>query len=165
MLPSPPPWLQEEAKRRLVSLLNHVLMQEPAAMDRLRAQAGKSVLASTAAFAGFFGQSLQLALAVTPAGLFDVAADDASHALTLEVSAQTPLEIAQAFLSGKKPDVRVEGDVQLAADLQWLADNLRWDVEEDLARLVGDVPARAVGDAVRALVAAVRKFAAPRAGA
>jgi ubiquinone biosynthesis accessory factor UbiJ len=160
MLPAPPPWLQDEAKRRLVSLLNHVLMQEPAAMDRLRAHAGKSVLASTAAFAMVFGQSVQLGLTVTPAGLFDLAAEEAKHALTLDVAAQTPMEIAQAFLSGKKPDVRVEGDVQLAADLQWLVDNLRWDVEEDLARLIGDVPARAMGDAVRTLMAAVRKFAA-----
>jgi hypothetical protein len=33
--------------------------------------------------------------------------------------------------------VRIDGDVQFAGDIQWLADNLRWDIEDDLARLVG----------------------------
>ena len=41
-----------------------------------------------------------------------------------------------------------------------LADHLRWDVEEDLARLLGDVPAHAVASAGRALAAALRQFAA-----
>ena len=39
----PPPWAVEEVQRRLVLLLNHVLMQEPQAMDRLRRQAGRVV--------------------------------------------------------------------------------------------------------------------------
>lgn len=37
-----------------------------------------------------------------------------------------------------KPAVSIEGDVQLAAEVAWLVDNLRWDVEEDLSRLIGD---------------------------
>ena len=37
---------------------------------------------------------------------------------------------------GEKPAVTIDGDVQLAAELAWLSDNLRWDVEEDLARLI-----------------------------
>ncbi|MEN9537824.1 MAG: hypothetical protein RLZZ126_59, partial [Pseudomonadota bacterium] len=37
--------------------------------------------------------------------------------------------------------------------------HLRWDVEEDLARVLGDVPARALGDVARNIAAAVRRFA------
>jgi ubiquinone biosynthesis protein UbiJ len=37
--------------------------------------------------------------------------------------------------------VHIEGDVQLAADINWLADHVRWDVQEDLSRLLGDAPA------------------------
>ena len=40
---APPPWAVHEAQHRLVLLLNHVLMQEPQAMDRLRRQAGRIV--------------------------------------------------------------------------------------------------------------------------
>jgi ubiquinone biosynthesis accessory factor UbiJ len=56
----------------------------------------------------------------------------------------------------------IAGDVQLAAEVNWLVDNVRWDVEEDLSRLVGDVPAHAIGDAGRALVKALRQFIGER---
>jgi ubiquinone biosynthesis protein UbiJ len=45
--------------------------------------------------------------------------------------------------------VRIEGDVQLAAEVNWLVDHVRWDMEEDLSRLMGDAPAHA-WDAARA---------------
>jgi len=58
--------------------------------------------------------------------------------------------------------VRIEGDVQLAAEINWMADHLRWDVEEDLARVIGDVPAhtlarvgRSVADAARGVIGKV----------
>jgi ubiquinone biosynthesis accessory factor UbiJ len=156
-IPTLPPWLQDEARRRLVSLVNHVLMQEPEAVVRLQGHVGKSVLVQ----AQVFRQPIDLAVVVTPAGLIDVAPIEAAHALTLEVLPQSPLEIAHAVLAGKKPDVRIEGDIQFAGELQWLTEHVRWDMEEDLARLVGDVPARVVGDAMRTLVAAVRKFVRP----
>ena len=39
----PPDWVVDELQNRLVLFLNHVLMQEPAAQDRLRRQKGKPV--------------------------------------------------------------------------------------------------------------------------
>ena len=50
--------------------------------------------------------------------------------------------------------------------VQWLVDHVRWDMEEDLARVFGDAPAHAVGSVVRRMADAVRQFAArgPRAG-
>ena len=39
----PPAWMVEEIQRRLVLLLNHVLMQEPEAQARLARQAGRVV--------------------------------------------------------------------------------------------------------------------------
>jgi ubiquinone biosynthesis accessory factor UbiJ len=150
-LPPVPDWLQGEARRRVVSVLNHVLMQEPQAMERLKTQIGKSVLAQWREF--------RLGLLVTPAGLFDIAPATAAPALKVDVVPQSAMDIAQALLTGRKPDVRIEGDVQLAAELNWLADHLRWDVEEDLARVLGDVPARALGDVARNIAAAVRRFA------
>jgi ubiquinone biosynthesis protein UbiJ len=50
--------------------------------------------------------------------------------------------------------------VQLAAEVAWLADNLRWDIEEDLARVLGDVPAHALAQAARRLVQALRPLLA-----
>ena len=74
---------------------------------------------------------------------------------------ESPWELAQAALRGDKPAVRIAGDVQFATEINWLVDHVRWDLEEDLSRLVGDAPAHAIGDVGRQMVAALRKFAAP----
>ena len=101
---------------------------------------------------------------VTPAGLLDLAPSDAAPDLTLEVTQQSPLQIVQALLKGDKPEIRIEGDVQLAAEVNWLVDHVRWDVEEDLARIVGDVPAHAIGEAARRFGDALRGFGQPASG-
>jgi ubiquinone biosynthesis protein UbiJ len=46
----------------------------------------------------------------------------------------------------------VEGDTDLAAALQFVFRNLRWDVEEDLSRLVGDAVAHRAVSAGRSFV-------------
>jgi len=53
--------------------------------------------------------------------------------------------------------VQVTGSADFAADVDWLIDNLRWDVQDDLARLVGEGPAEQVGRLARAAAAAVRE--------
>jgi ubiquinone biosynthesis protein UbiJ len=63
-------------------------------------------------------------------------------------------------MAGKPPPVKIEGDVQLAAELGWLAENLRWDAEEDLSRLIGDAPAHAVADVGRKLFEGLKQFLA-----
>jgi ubiquinone biosynthesis protein UbiJ len=60
----------------------------------------------------------------------------------------------QQLARGDKPQVRVEGNVMLAAEVNWLADHVRWDIER-LARLLGDVPAHLLADGARKLLAAV----------
>ena len=148
--PTPPAWAIEETHRKCVLVLNHVLMQEPQAMQRLVRQSGRVVLAQW--------RSFTFKLQVTPAGLLDVAAEGSTPDLTLVLAEESPFALAQAALQGNKPPVRIEGDVQLAAEVHWLADNLRWDVEEDLSRVVGDAPAHLVMDAGRKLSGALRDF-------
>lgn len=153
----PPPWAVEEAQRRIVLLLNHVLMQEPEAMARLARQKHRVML--------FQWRQFQLKLQLTPAGLLDLAPVSASSDLTLSVTEVSPAALLQSTLAGAKPSVRIEGDVQLAGDISWLVDHVRWDLEEDLARIVGDAPAHALGEAVRRTLAKVRPWVASRAGA
>ena len=40
--------------------------------------------------------------------------------------------------------VRISGDVDLAADLNRLFAELRWEAEEDLSKLIGDAPSRRI---------------------
>lgn len=148
----PPEWLVQEGQQRLVLLLNHVLMQEKEAMNRLARKKGSVIHLRWGAFA--------LDLLLTPAGLTDRAPAGRTPDLTLTVALQAPWEMAQTWLEGKAPAVKIEGDVQLAAEVGWLADNLRWDIEEDLSRIVGDVPAHAIAEAGQRVLAALREFLA-----
>jgi ubiquinone biosynthesis protein UbiJ len=144
----PPPWAVEEAQRRVVLLLNHVLQQEPEAMARLARQQGRRV--------ALHWRGFEFKLLLTPAGLLDLAPAGATADLTLTVTEPAPLALLRAALAGDKPAVRIEGDVQLAAEVNWLADHVRWDIEEDLARLIGDAPAHQLCEAARQALVALR---------
>ena len=107
-------------------------------------------------------RNFNMALVVTPAGLLNLAAADAQPDLQLEVTDTNPLALAQSALRGSKPNLRIEGDVQLAADINWLVDNVAWDVEEDMARIMGDVPAHTLASIGRTVAGAVRQFVGGR---
>jgi ubiquinone biosynthesis protein UbiJ len=148
----PPAWVVDEGQQRLVLFLNHVLMQEKQAQDRLLGQKGRVVHVRWGLFA--------IDLVVTPAGLVDRAPPSVQPDLLLSVATESPLVVMQSILAGKRPPVTIEGDVQLAAEVGWLAENLRWDAEEDLSRLIGDAPAHALADAGRRLLAGLKQFRA-----
>jgi ubiquinone biosynthesis accessory factor UbiJ len=126
-------------------------MQEPEAQGRLTRQAGRVVEARWRMF--------EMRLRVTPAGLLDLAGAGGEPDLTLTLAEGSPWQFAQAALRGDKPPVRIAGDVQLAADVNWLVEHVRWDVEEDLSRLIGDAPAHAMAQAMRRMANALRRFA------
>ena len=152
----PPAWAVHEVQHRIVLFLNHVLQQEPEAQDRLARQKGRVAL--------FRWRGFSLRLQATPAGLLDLAAEAAAPDLTLTVTQTSPFALAGGTLRGDKPPVQIEGDVQLAAEVNWLVDHVRWDLEEDLARVLGDVPAHALGTLARRVAQAVRQFVGGRAG-
>jgi ubiquinone biosynthesis protein UbiJ len=168
MLRSVPSLVLPALQARLVLLVNHVLLREPAAMDRLRPHAGRRVRVE-AEGAPLWLPPLPAGLVmVTPAGLFELdevaaAVPDLQLRLALPDAAQ-----ALAALAGElTPRVQIEGDAGLAADIHWLVDNLRWDVEADLAEAVGPAVAHQVMKAGRAAAAALRGLAskAPPSGA
>ena len=152
----PPAWVVSETQQRLVLFLNHVLMQEKEAQDRLARKKGSVLHIRWGLFA--------LDLLITPAGLLDKANADAKPDLLIALSVDSPLVLMQSVMAGKPPPVKIEGDVQLAAELGWLAENLRWDFEEDLSRVLGDIPAHAMADAARRIGQAVKSFLATAPG-
>ena len=152
---APPPWAIEEGQRRLVLLLNHILLQEPEALARLARQKAQIVHVQW--------HSLALALIATSAGLLDLAPVGAPPDLHLSLTEPSAWTLLQQVMRGDKPQVRVEGNVQLAAEVNWLADHVRWDIEEDMARLLGDVPAHMLADGARSLLRGLRGFLGARA--
>lgn len=149
-----PDWLVAELQNRVVLFLNHVLMQEKEATDRLVRQKGRIARVQWRAYS--------MALVITPAGLFNLAPEAAVPDLRLEVIENSPFALAQTALRGDKPAIRIEGDVQLAAEINWLVDHVRWDVEEDLARVIGDAPAHTVAQVARRAAQALRQFVGSR---
>lgn len=146
----PPAWVVDETQQRLVLFLNHVLLQEKEAQDRLTRKKGSVLHIRWGLFA--------FDVLITPAGLLDKASPAAKPDLLIVVAVDSPMVLVQSVMAGKPPPVKIEGDVQLAAELGWLAENLRWDFEEDLSRILGDVPAHALADAARRGLAGLKQF-------
>jgi ubiquinone biosynthesis accessory factor UbiJ len=157
-LPSPPDWLIAQGHNRIVLLLNHVLQQEPEAMQRLTRQKGRVVKLAW--------QQFTLLLTATPVGLLAVAPQpDATSTkidLLLEITDTDIADLGQKLMRGDKPNVRIEGDIQLAAEVQWLAQNVQWDLEDDLARFIGDVPAHHAMNVARAVQGQLKAWLAPQ---
>lgn len=122
--------------RLAVRALNTLLAREAWARERLARHAGKTVRFALGGFTA--------GLAINSDGYADLA-DTAvvpDVTLTVDPAKFNPLRL----LPGQdKPDMaeatHIEGEAALARVVADLAANLRWDPEDDLARLVGDIPA------------------------
>ena len=130
----------------LASAVAHHLL-EPAdwARSRLAEHAGKRVRV----------ESLAGPLSVKIANdghVLPVESEEAEESPDLVISL-TPLAAAQWFTDRQAAwrEARVEGDGELAAAIAHVASNLRWDYEEDLSRVVGDVAAHRIGQSARRL--------------
>lgn len=142
---------------RIALLVNHVLQGETSAVERLRRHAGKRVQfhLGSSPLAGWLPEDLTVE--ITPAGLIDWLPEDAGAPdLRVSVDASQPAKAIADALSGQRPAVDVSGDAGLAADVAWLVDNLRWDVRDDLARLVGDGAAAGISQFAVAASSALR---------
>lgn len=132
----PPAWLVHELQDKLVIVLNHVLSQEPAALERLRRQQDRQI--------AVVWREHHLQWRITPAGLLERASDHQAADLRIQVSENSPVQVVQGLVKGDKPAMRIEGDVMLASEINWLVDHVRWDAEEDLSRILGDATAHKV---------------------
>lgn len=151
------------AQARLLLLVNHVVSREPAAVQRLKAHAGRRLLVALVDQPGWLPALPPMRVTVTPAGLFDGDADPSAGEpdLSLHMSMPSPPQLLAALSGGALPEMRIEGAAAVAADMHWLADNLRWDIEADLAQVVGPTPARLAMSVGRAARQALRRSFAP----
>lgn len=159
----PPSWLVREGLSRAVLFINHVLLQEPEALARIKRQKGKTIHLS-------WGK-LEWRVVLTPAGLLeslwssegDLEATQAlMKAADLKIVCldDSLVSILNTWRLGEKPPLRIEGDVQLAAEVNWLLSHVNWDYEEDLSKIMGDVNAYHVARAIKATQSALTQFAA-----
>ena len=135
---------------RATLLANHVISAEPVAVARLRGHTGRSIRLHFDGWPAVLPPLPATAFMVTPAGLLEWvgqdagATDTADTDLRVSIDASNPAQAVAQALLGERPKVEVAGDAAFAADLNWLFDNLRWDVQDDLERIVGAAPAREI---------------------
>ena len=122
---------------RLLLLLNHVISRERHAMTRLLPFAGRTLVLHLQGWPALLPAAPDLLLGVTPAGLFERLDAAPSQALRIELDASNPALLALGALTGGRPRVHVQGDAAFAGEVHWLMENLRWDVEDELAGLIG----------------------------
>jgi ubiquinone biosynthesis protein UbiJ len=149
------------AQDRMILLLNHVLSRESHAMARLLPFAGKAVVLHLQNWPALLPAAPDLTLVVTPAGLFERQAglDHALTALRIELEAANPALLALGALLGERPSVSVQGDAAFAGEISWLMENLRWDIEDDLAGVVGPAAAHQLSTWGRAAATAFAALA------
>lgn len=126
-----------------VAAVNHVLARSPWARERLQPFAGQQFRIDASPFTLDASVSIDGVLA------------SASETAEPDVILCLPLAEAPTVLSGGMDRlmnrVRISGNAEFAEALGFVFRNLSWDVEEDLSRVVGDIPAHRFVSGARAL--------------
>jgi ubiquinone biosynthesis protein UbiJ len=143
---------------RMTLVLNHVLGSEVVATDRMRPHAGRTLELQLTGWPSLLPRPPSLAWRVTPAGLLERcgSTQGATSDLTMNLDAANPALLLARLVGGEPPSVQIDGDAQLAGDVNWLITNLRWDVAADLERLFGPVVGQQLHRLGSALAGALR---------
>jgi ubiquinone biosynthesis accessory factor UbiJ len=120
--------------------LNHVLRSAPLAMERLRRHAGRT--------AAFQVGPMRLAFTIQTTGEVTAALPGATRDLTVRLSPFLLPRLAAREEAAFR-EIEMEGDMELAQEVSFLARHLTWDVEEDLSHLVGDIAAHRIVSGAR----------------
>lgn len=138
----------------LLAAINHLLGQAAWARQKLMPFAGHVALVKLPPF--------EAAFLIGAEGFIAAPAPDAETEVSISLPATTPL----LALQGKDAVMRaarIEGSAEFAEALGFVIRNLRWDAEEDLSKIVGDIAAHRIAGGTRELAAwqqqAARNFA------
>lgn len=134
-----PPYLSPAAAvdAAAASFVNHLLRSASWARDALQRHAGK-----TARFEIF---PLLVTLTVLANGEVAAAGAGAEPAATVRLGPGLLLRLAARDENAWR-EIDIAGDTDFASALHHVARNLRWDVEEDLSRIFGDVAAHRMAE-------------------
>ena len=144
MLPLPPVPTPNELT---VRLLNALLRREQWAADRLSLHAGKTLRFTVGA--------VRVSYTIESTGMLRVADVAVAPDVTLTIAPEHVADLPQIFrsrdLNAITRKLHVQGEAALATLVSELARDLRWDIEEDAARLFGDFLGPRMVQAVRSM--------------
>jgi ubiquinone biosynthesis protein UbiJ len=124
--------------RSLIAAINHGLARQPALREKLRLHAGKSASIDVGL--------TRLDLAIAADGLLQLAVSEPNVTITIQPSNLPRMlsDMDRAFSY-----VTISGDADFARTISELANELRWELEEELAPWVGDIAAVRIANAAR----------------
>lgn len=133
------------AARPFAAAINHLLARESWARERLSPHAGHTAQLTVT--------PITLHLQVTEDG-YVRALDEAPMQSPSNVRIEVPLTALGDFATGGQAavmkHVKIEGDAEFANTISYLAQHLRWEIAEDLSRLIGDTAAHRLTETARA---------------
>ena len=131
-------------------LLNHLLDGQPWLRERLIPFSGRCV--------GVEVDPVSLLLTVGPDGVLATANEATQSDATARLSVLTLMRLAAGDESARAA-VELSGDTAFAAVVAGVLRELRWDAEEDLSKLIGDIAAHRLVQAGRSFSAWQREVA------
>lgn len=137
-----------------IYFVNHLLSTEPWARARLQSHVGK--------VACFDLQAFLLRCKVSADGQLESVPADAIEASEVPANVTIRLKLSDVPLIAQHRDkafsyVKIEGDADFANTISYLSEHLRWEVAEDLSKLVGDVAAERMVDTAEVVIGHARK--------
>jgi len=131
-----------------VRALNHLIQNESWAQIRLVQHSGAQVRIDCVFFV--------LSLGIDEHGFFH----KGDEALEADVSITLPSDLAIRLIFDRGTlfsSVKLGGSADIAESLAFVMRNLRWDAEADLARLLGDIPARRLARFAQSMALAIQQ--------
>ncbi|OON59772.1 sterol-binding protein [Massilia sp. KIM] len=141
MFPSPASLSPQQAlSTPALAAINHLLAQEAWARDALARHAGKEACIDTG--------HLQLRLHVGRDGMLEASRGEGAAGVTIRIK---PGDLPLILQDRRRAlsYVKIEGDAEFANTISQLANDLRWDAEHDLERVLGPLVARRVAEGAR----------------
>jgi ubiquinone biosynthesis protein UbiJ len=128
-------------------LLQHLISQNSWANNLLQPFAGKSVQ--------FNVSFISASLVILENGNLAIAGETSIADATVTIPPSLLLRLLAKDESANR-QIQIEGDTHLAAELAKVLSNMRWDYEDDLSNLMGDIPANKIGTFARDTVSSVK---------
>jgi ubiquinone biosynthesis protein UbiJ len=135
-------------KPLVTRFLQHITDQNAWSRQHLQVYAGKVVC--------FDFVLAKASLLILEDGSLAIAGETASPEATIHLPPSLTLRIMSGDESAKML-VKVEGDTHLATELSKVLQNMRWDIEDDLSKVVGDIGAFKIGEVSKKTFAGIKQ--------
>ncbi|MDI1310477.1 MAG: SCP2 sterol-binding domain-containing protein [Methylotenera sp.] len=121
-------------------LLQHLISQNSWASKLLQPFAGKSIQINVS--------FISASLVILENGNLAIAGETNIPDATVTIAPSLLLRLLAKDEAANR-QISIEGDTQLVAELAKVFSNMRWDYEDDLSNLIGDIPANKIGTFAR----------------